>query len=83
MKVGNGLEEGMDIGFLIDEKVLEKVKCYLDDVVVKGGNVLIGGVVCEEGSGFFVEFMVVDGVMDDMFCMYEEIFGLIVLIVMY
>ncbi|WP_394547885.1 NAD-dependent succinate-semialdehyde dehydrogenase [Priestia aryabhattai] len=75
LKVGNGLEEGTDIGPLIDEKALEKVKRHLDDVVAKGGNVLTGGAVREEGSGLFVEPTVVDGATDDMLCMYEETFG--------
>lgn len=38
----------MDIGFMINEVVVEKSECLLNDVVSKGVKVLIGGE-CGEG----------------------------------
>ncbi|MFS3929181.1 NAD-dependent succinate-semialdehyde dehydrogenase [Priestia flexa] len=75
LKIGDGLEEGTDIGPLIDEKALEKVQKQLNDAVEKGGDVVTGGSVLTKGSGLFVEPTVVKGATDEMLCMYEETFG--------
>jgi succinate-semialdehyde dehydrogenase/glutarate-semialdehyde dehydrogenase len=41
--VGNGFEEGVNQGPLIEEAALEKVQRHVDDAVAKGGQVLTGG----------------------------------------
>ncbi len=75
LKVGNGLEEGIDIGPLIDEAAIRKVKSQIDDAIRKGGQVLVGGKAAETGGGYFFEPTVVFGASDDMLCMTEETFG--------
>ena len=40
LKVGNGLEEGVDLGPLIDENAVNKVKEHVKDAVNNGGNVI-------------------------------------------
>ncbi|WP_204166826.1 NAD-dependent succinate-semialdehyde dehydrogenase [Bacillus sp. CGMCC 1.16541] len=75
LKVGNGLEEGIDIGPLIDEGAVEKVKEHIQDALDKGGQLLTGGKEIDEQSGNFMEPTVISNVTDEMECMIEETFG--------
>ncbi|WP_404457702.1 NAD-dependent succinate-semialdehyde dehydrogenase [Sutcliffiella horikoshii] len=72
LKVGNGMERGVDLGPLIDEDALEKVKEHLSDAKEKGASVAFGGEVEEKT---FMEPTVITGVTDEMLCMNEETFG--------
>ena len=75
-KVGNGFEEGVNQGPLIEEAALEKVQRHLDDAVAKGGQVLAGGKrLSSLGSGQFFEPTVVANATPDMLCAREETFG--------
>jgi succinate-semialdehyde dehydrogenase/glutarate-semialdehyde dehydrogenase len=42
-KVGNGFDDGVNQGPLIEEAALEKVQRHVDDAVAKGGRVVAGG----------------------------------------
>ncbi|MBM7703848.1 NAD-dependent succinate-semialdehyde dehydrogenase [Metabacillus iocasae] len=75
LKVGNGLEEGTDVGPLIDEDALNKVKEHVKDAIDKGGTLLTGGHEIQVGNGSFMEPTVISDVTDDMQCMFEETFG--------
>ncbi|WP_404352027.1 NAD-dependent succinate-semialdehyde dehydrogenase [Sutcliffiella horikoshii] len=72
LKVGNGMERGVDLGPLIDEDALEKVKEHLSDAKEKGASVAFGGEVKDKT---FMEPTVITGVTDEMLCMNEETFG--------
>ncbi|MCG1020995.1 NAD-dependent succinate-semialdehyde dehydrogenase [Sutcliffiella horikoshii] len=72
LKVGNGMERGVDLGPLIDEDALDKVKEHLNDAKGKGASVAYGGVVKDKT---FMEPTVITNVNDDMQCMQEETFG--------
>jgi succinate-semialdehyde dehydrogenase / glutarate-semialdehyde dehydrogenase len=75
-KVGNGFEEGVNQGPLIEEAALEKVQRHVDDAVAKGGQVLTGGKRLQSlGSGQFYEPTVVANATPDMLCAREETFG--------
>ena len=75
-KVGNGFEEGVNQGPLIEEAALEKVQRHVDDAVAKGGQVLTGGKrLTSLGSGQFYEPTVVANATPDMLCAREETFG--------
>ncbi|WP_413375898.1 NAD-dependent succinate-semialdehyde dehydrogenase [Alkalihalobacillus sp. 1P02AB] len=74
LKVGNGLEEGTDIGPLINVEALSKVTKHIADAKEKGANVLYGADVKEE-KGYFQAPALVVGANDDMLCMQEETFG--------
>jgi succinate-semialdehyde dehydrogenase/glutarate-semialdehyde dehydrogenase len=75
-KVGNGFEEGVNQGPLIEEAALEKVQRHVDDAVAKGGKVLTGGKrLSNLGSGQFYEPTVVADATPDMLCAREETFG--------
>ncbi|WP_087971968.1 NAD-dependent succinate-semialdehyde dehydrogenase [Oceanobacillus rekensis] len=75
LKIGNGLEEGVDVGPLIDKDAFEKVNKHIQDALDQGAELLYGGKCYEEGNGFFVEPTVIANISDDMLCMNEETFG--------
>lgn len=75
LKVGNGLEEGVEIGPLIDDRAVAKVANQLKDAKEKGAQIVLGGRELEGQEGFFIEPTVITGVTDDMLCMNEETFG--------
>lgn len=74
MKVGNGLEEGVEQGPMINIKGLEKVEQHLKDAQDKGGKVTTGGKRHALGGSFF-EPTVVTGATTQMKCFSEETFG--------
>lgn len=43
LSVGNGMQEGVDIGPLINEKALDKVQALLKDALDKGATLITGG----------------------------------------
>ncbi|TES47451.1 NAD-dependent succinate-semialdehyde dehydrogenase [Halalkalibacterium halodurans] len=71
LKVGNGLEEGVTIGPLIDKAAVEKVEAHIHDALKKGGQVLVGG----QWTNHFFEPTIITGATDEMLCMNEETFG--------
>ncbi len=75
-KVGNGFEDGVNQGPLIEDAALEKVQRHVDDAIAKGGRVLVGGKrLTTLGSGQFFEPTVVADASADMLCAREETFG--------
>jgi succinate-semialdehyde dehydrogenase / glutarate-semialdehyde dehydrogenase len=72
MKVGNGFEDGVVQGPLIEDAAVEKVKRHVADAVAKGGKVETGGHALQ---GQFFEPTVVSGATADMLCAREETFG--------
>ncbi len=71
-KVGNGFEDGVNQGPLIEEAALLKVQRHVDDAVAKGARVLVGG---KRLPGQFFEPTVVADATPDMLCTKEETFG--------
>jgi succinate-semialdehyde dehydrogenase/glutarate-semialdehyde dehydrogenase len=75
-KVGNGFEDGVNQGPLIEEAALVKVQRHVDDAVAKGARVITGGKrMSSMGSGQFFEPTVVADATADMLCATEETFG--------
>ena len=75
-KVGNGFEDGVNQGPLIEEAALQKVQRHVDDAIAKGGQVLVGGKRLNDlGSGQFFEPTVIAHASADMLCAREETFG--------
>jgi succinate-semialdehyde dehydrogenase/glutarate-semialdehyde dehydrogenase len=75
-KIGNGFDEGVNQGPLIEEAALVKVQRHVDDAVAKGGKVVTGGKrLTTMGSGQFFEPTVVADARADMLCATEETFG--------
>lgn len=74
MKVGDGLEDGVEQGPMIDQESVAKVEELVADAVAKGGKVVLGGKRHELGQTFY-EPTVVTGATQDMRVAKEEIFG--------
>ena len=72
--VGNGMEEGVDIGPLIHEKAAVSVQEKVSDAVARGARVLAGGKADESGPCFFQPTVLAD-VLPSMRVFNEEIFG--------
>jgi succinate-semialdehyde dehydrogenase/glutarate-semialdehyde dehydrogenase len=75
LKVGNGLEEGVDIGPLIDKSALEKVKTLVEEATQNGGKVAYSGNKPSEENGYYYAPTILTSITDEMACMKEEIFG--------
>ncbi len=74
LKVGNGVEEGVTQGPLIDEKAVAKVEEHVADALAKGGRLLLGGHRHALGHSFFEPTVIAD-VTRDMIVAGEETFG--------
>lgn len=74
LKVGNGLDEGVQQGPLINEAGREKVETLLKDAIDKGAKVLTGGQPHPLGGNFFEPTVITD-VTPEMRLSQEEIFG--------
>jgi succinate-semialdehyde dehydrogenase / glutarate-semialdehyde dehydrogenase len=71
--VGNGLEEGVTIGPLINDAAVAKVRRHIDDARDKGAQVLIGGSAGDRGH--FAEPTILAGASVEMQLASEETFG--------
>ena len=74
LNVGNGLEEGIDIGPLINQKALEKVQALLKDALDKGATLVAGGST-NSASELTYNPTVITDISSDMDIAHEEIFG--------
>ena len=74
LKTGNGFDEGVDLGPLIDAAALAKVEEHVSDAVSKGAKLETGGARHKLG-GTFYEPTVLTGVTEDMLVAREETFG--------
>jgi succinate-semialdehyde dehydrogenase / glutarate-semialdehyde dehydrogenase len=72
--VADGFTEGVNVGPLIDEPALEKVKRHVSDALDGGAELLLGGHAHELGGQFF-EPSVLTGITDTMLMSREETFG--------
>ena len=77
LKVGNGLEEGVEVGPVINKKGFDKIVGQIEDAKAKGAKVLTGGTTHfdEEKGFYFVNPTVLGNVTLDMNIMQEETFG--------
>ena len=74
LKMGNGLEDGVALGPLVNAEGRDKVKELVEDAVKKGAKVLTGGK-APDGKGYFYPATVLDQVPDNAMMLNEEIFG--------
>ena len=71
-KVGNGFEDGVNQGPMIEEAALLKVERHVQDALLKGARLLTGG---HRLPGLFFEPTVMADATADMLCAREETFG--------
>jgi aldehyde dehydrogenase (NAD+) len=78
LKVGNGLEQGVQIGPAVDAEQLKTDLDYIEIARKEGAQLLCGGKRLSGGSydkGFFVEPTIFGGVASEMRIAQEEVFG--------
>jgi malonate-semialdehyde dehydrogenase (acetylating)/methylmalonate-semialdehyde dehydrogenase len=84
LKVGNGLEEGIQMGPLASKRGMETVLRYIETGVKEGAELLLDGreiKIKGHENGFFVGPTIFDKVTSDMKIAQEEIFGPVIPIV--
>jgi succinate-semialdehyde dehydrogenase / glutarate-semialdehyde dehydrogenase len=72
LNVGNGTEEGITTGPLINGAAVKKVQEHIDDALAKGGKIALGG---KPMGGNFFEPTIITGVTTAMAVAREETFG--------
>lgn len=84
IRIGDGLDENVDMGPLINEAAREKVHRYVQIGKEEGARLVTGGAIYEEGrwiDGHFYRPTIFDGVTPSMRIAQEEIFGPVVSII--
>jgi acyl-CoA reductase-like NAD-dependent aldehyde dehydrogenase len=84
LRLGSPTDADTDIGPIINERQLERVKMYLDIARQEGAKVLIGGEIATEGelkNGYFFQPTILDNVTPQMRVAREEIFGPVVALI--
>jgi succinate-semialdehyde dehydrogenase/glutarate-semialdehyde dehydrogenase len=74
LKAGDGLEEGVQVGPVINEEGLSKALEHIQDAVQRGARLLCGGKRIER-KGWFLEPTVLADVPEEAVCMSEETFA--------
>lgn len=74
LKVGNGLDDGVTQGPLINAKAIEKVELHINDALTKGATLLTGGHKHSLGGNYFAPTIVAN-VTQEMRFAREETFG--------
>ena len=75
LKLGDGLDESVDLGPLVNQAALDKVERYMAIARDEGARVLTGGRRVDMGQGWFFQPTLLDGVRREMRVAREEIFG--------
>ncbi|WLD94847.1 NAD-dependent succinate-semialdehyde dehydrogenase [Alkalihalobacillus sp. AL-G] len=79
LRIGNGMEEGVDVGPLINKDGYEKVEKHVKNAVKRGAKCVLGGKGKEGENGtYYYHPTVLIDVKPDMLIMNEETFGPIV-----
>jgi succinate-semialdehyde dehydrogenase/glutarate-semialdehyde dehydrogenase len=74
LAIGRGVDDGVEVGPLIDGKAVEKVSELVGDALDRGARAVVGGR-ARDGRGYFYEPTVLAGVPSDARVLKEEIFG--------
>ncbi|TVQ83324.1 MAG: NAD-dependent succinate-semialdehyde dehydrogenase [Micavibrio sp.] len=74
MPVGNGLEEGVELGPMVNEEGVQKTQEHMQDALAKGARLVSGGSPHPLG-GLFVHPVILADTTDEMACFSEETFG--------
>lgn len=78
LKIGNGMEPGLDMGPLVSQQHLDKVSGYVDKGVEEGASLVVDGrglKVAGHENGYFIGGCLFDRVTPEMTIYKEEIFG--------
>ena len=75
MKIGDGLEDGTQLGPLINADAIEKVQEHVADATAKGAKIAMGGGDPMQGAGYFLPPTILTDVTQDMMVSQDETFG--------
>ncbi|MEL6170829.1 MAG: NAD-dependent succinate-semialdehyde dehydrogenase [Pseudomonadota bacterium] len=75
MKIGDGFEDGTQLGPLINAAAIDKVQEHVADAKAKGATVVMGDSAPVEGTGHFLAPTILTGVTQDMMVSTDETFG--------
>lgn len=85
LKIGNGFDDQVKIGPVINKKGVEKIQNQVDDAISKGAILICGGKHNHKSSvehvGHFYEPTILDNVTKDMAIFYDETFGPVIPII--
>ena len=74
LKLGNGMESGVNIGPIIDQEAIEKLDIFVQESIKCGAKVICGDGVWKENNNFYTPTILLD-IKDDMPIMVYETFG--------
>jgi acyl-CoA reductase-like NAD-dependent aldehyde dehydrogenase len=74
VKMGDGAQQGTELGPIQNKMQFEKLRTLLEDTRASGARFLLGGEI-EQGVGYFVPVTIVDNPADDSRVVVEEAFG--------
>ena len=86
VRAGNGFDDGVGVGPLVNEAAVAKVEAQVDDAVARGATALVGGARLTDepfDRGHFFAPTLLDGVSDGMAIYREETFGPVAPVVTY
>ncbi len=86
VRAGNGFDDGVGVGPLVNEAAVAKVEAQVDDAVARGATALVGGArltAAPFDRGHFFAPTLLDGVADGMVIYREETFGPVAPVVTY
>ncbi len=75
MKIGDGLEDGVDIGPLIDSAAVDTAIAHIEAAIASGARILCGGKRADGLGPSFLQATVLADVSEDTLCMKEETFA--------
>ncbi|HXP30581.1 MAG TPA: NAD-dependent succinate-semialdehyde dehydrogenase [Stellaceae bacterium] len=74
LKIGNGLDDGVAVGPLVNADTRDKVAALVEDALKRGAKAVVGGE-RPKGTGFYYPPTVLADVPDGAQCLSQEIFG--------
>ncbi len=76
LKMGNGLDAGIEVGPMFEKKAMENTVKLVEDAAGKGAKLLTGGKRCEGfAKGYFFEPTILSGLSDDAKMLTDEPFA--------
>ncbi|WP_428772232.1 NAD-dependent succinate-semialdehyde dehydrogenase [Vibrio sp.] len=74
LKIGHGLDEGTEIGPLINQKAIDKISALVSTAIEQGATLVLGGRVSDFGPQFYQPTILTD-VTEQMDIAHQELFG--------
>ncbi|KAL2796302.1 Aldehyde/histidinol dehydrogenase [Aspergillus keveii] len=80
LKVGNGIDSGVNIGPLTHNRAVEKAIGHINDAKANGASILLGGSACQPDNlqGYFIQPTVLSGMSTKSLTTREEVFAPVV-----